>query len=162
MDWAAVYNTDISGNEVRISGFHCLTAGLSGNFTGTDAAIGDMAVPFYLYAKAESVALAGLTIAAFFVLLAEIIVQVVALIKNNAIFTLIAAGLGLALGVLLVLCHSTGISMNDAQILHTYCSDNPACSIRSDAILPALLAFFSLALPVAETVKRCQLKKKLG
>lgn len=160
-DWAFVHNTDV-GTEVSVSGFNCLVSGTSGNYSGTEKAIGDMAMPFYYYAKAESVSLAGLTVAAFFVLLATIVAYALAAIRNQEGFNIAGLVLSFALMVLLFSCYSTALSMKNAKILSDYCSGNVKCSIRSEAVLPALLTLFSLALPVAEIIRRALLKKAFG
>ena len=157
-DWAFVYNTD-SGTEVSVSGFNCLVSGTSGNYSGTEKAIGDMAMPFYYYAKAESVALSSVTVAAFFVLLATIVAYALASVTNKEHFNIAGLVLGFVLMVLLFVCYSKALSMKDAKILSDYCGGNVKCSIRSEAILPALLMLFSLALPVAEIVRRALLAK---
>ncbi|MBQ9370134.1 MAG: hypothetical protein IJU10_03560 [Clostridia bacterium] len=158
MNWAYVFNTD-SGTEVSVTGFNCLVSGISGNYEGTESSIGDMAMPFYYYAKAESVTLSSITVATFFVLLAMIVAFALALIKNKEYFVLAGLVLGVALTGLLFVSNSVALSMKGAKILSGYCDGNVKCSIRSEAILPALLSLFSLALPVTEIIRRALLKK---
>ena len=158
MDWAYVYNSD-SGTEVSVTGFNCLVSGISGNYEGTESSIGDMAMPFYYYAKAESVTLSSITVATFFVLLAMIAAFALASIKNKEYFIIAGLVLGVALTGLLFVSYSVALSMKGAKILSGYCEGNVKCSIRSEAILPALLSLFSLALPVTEIIRRALLKK---
>lgn len=158
MNWAYVFNTD-SGTEVSVTGFNCLVSGISGNYEGTESSIGDMAMPFYYYAKAESVTLSSITVATFFVLLAMIVAFALASIKNKEYFVIAGLVLGVALTGLLFVSYSVALSMKGAKILSGYCGGNVKCSIRSEAILPALLSLFSLALPVTEIIRRAHLKK---
>jgi len=161
MNWAYVHNTDV-GTEVSVSGFNCLVSGMSGNYSGTEKTIGDMAMPFYYYAKAESVTLSSLTVAAFFILLVMIVAFALAAVRNKEYFVIAGLVLEVALTALLFACYSVALSMKGAKILSVYCGGNVKCSIRSESVLPALLSLFSLALPVTEIVRRALLKRKYG
>lgn len=149
VDWAAIYNTDIAGNEVKISGFNCVSAGLSGDYSSADASYGNMAVPFNYYASDYVHRLAPLTVVVLFVLIAHILIEVFAVITNKQgafnVLTILCAAAEFAL---FIACYAIALSMNDSQILPKYCNSNPACSIRSEAILPALFALISLASPI--------------
>ena len=155
LDWAAVYNTDIADNEVRVSGFNCVAAGLSGNFTSANrGSFGDMAVPFNYYAASYVHPLAYLSVAVLFVLIAHIVLSLfTAIVKKKKPLLMLCMAFSVAETVLFILCFAKGLSMQDSQILPIYCSGNPACSIHSQAILPAILSFFYLAFPVFALVK---------
>ena len=148
VNFASVYNTNV-GTEVKISGFNCVAAGLSGNYTSSDASYGDIAVPFNYYAASQTHTLCTVSIVVLFVIVAHIVVALFAVITNKqGVFNFLTIALGLAEGVLFIVCYAVARSMKDAEILSGYCNNNPACSIESTAILPALLAIFSLALPI--------------
>jgi len=106
MDWSYIYNSDPSiGTEAGITGFNCLAAGTSGNYSGTNSSIGKfMAAPFYLYAKNYVVSLSAVTVAAFFVLLAEIICFILAAITNKEGLNIAGLVIGVAVTVLLFIC----------------------------------------------------------
>ena len=147
VNFASVYNTNI-GIEKRITGFNCVAAGLSGNFTDMSL-YGDIAMPFNYYAASQTHTLCTVSIVVLFVIVAHIVVALFAVITNKqGVFNFLTIALGLAEGVLFIVCYAVARSMKDAEILSGFCQGNPACSIESTAILPALLAIFSLALPI--------------
>ena len=148
VNWAAVYNTN-SGIEVKVSGFQCVRAGISGNYTSADAAYGDIAVPFNYYAAGETHSLCTVSVIVLFVIVAHLVVLLFATITNKqGVFNLLGIVFSLAEFSLFIACYAVALSMKDASILSTYCNGNPACSIVSTAIVPALVAFFSVAVPV--------------
>ena len=162
VNWAAVYNTD-SGIEVKISGFNCVAAGLSGNYTGTDAAFGDMAVPFHYYAESYVKTLSVLSVIVMFVSIARILVEIFASITNKqGAFNFLGIGFGAAQSALFIWCYSVALSMKDARILAVYCGGNPACSIVSTAILPAVFAILSISIPVLGLILSKKAKKILA
>ena len=151
-DWAQVYNTDY-GVEVHVSGFSFALAALTGGYSSTAAAYGDIAVPFYYYAESYCAALGALSLTAVIVSLLCIALPVVRLATGSrrlyaADIALPAAALGL-----LVACFAVGIAMNGSQILPVYCSGNPACSIRSDAAIGAIVAAAATAISIVSAVR---------
>ena len=161
-NWAAIYNTDIAGNEVEVSGYNCVSAGLSGNYTSTDKdAFGDMAVPFYYYAPNETRSLCGTTAAVLFVLIVHALIMVFAVITNKqGAFNILDIIFSIAESALFIACYAVAVSMNTSGILPGYCNSNPACSVQSHAILPALFAIFSIAAPVLAMVFDFRNKKQ--
>ncbi len=160
LDWAAVYNADMSGNEVRISGFNCLFAALGGNYSKASAALGDMAVPFNYYAGSQVRVLSVLTIFAFLAVLANLIVRLVAGITNKKGASVISLAISAVEVGLFVACFAVALSIENAEILSGYCGGNPACSIKSQAILPGVLAALSACLP-AISIAGYQKAKKI-
>jgi len=160
LNWTYIYNTEYGVEDPIITGFNCLAAGVSGNYTGTNKAIGNMAHPYYSQAQSYALTLSHLTVAAFFILLASIAAFALAAVRNKGYFTKAGFLLSLAVTVLLFISYSVALSMKHGEILSTYCQGNPKCSIRSEIILPALLSLFSLALPVTEIIRRALLKKQ--
>ena len=161
-DWAAVYNTDIEGNEVRISGFNCVAAALSGNYTSSDSAFGNMAVPFNYYAGSFVTTLSVLAAVVMFVVIAHILAQVFATITNKqGAFNVIAILFCVAEAALFIACYAVAISMKNSDILPKYCNNNPACSIHSQAILPGLFAILSLASPIMAMIFETRSKKAI-
>ena len=139
-NWVYIYNTDIGGSEVAISGFDCFFAGLTGNYTSTDKLYGDMAVPFYYYAASDCIDLSVITVVSMALLVLLLISQLVTVVSRKYVGHLISLFLGLLLAVMLIVCFIMALGMGDSKILSIYCSGNPACSIRSLAIVPALVA----------------------
>ena len=161
-DWAAVYNTSIAGNEVRISGFNCVSAGLSGNYTSeNEATFGNMAMPFNYYAKTFLRTLCALTVAVFFVVIAHMLIEVFATITNKqGAFNILAIVFTVAEAALFIACYAVAISMKNAEILSGYCQGNPACSIQSQSIIPAVFAILSLAVPILAMIGEHKIKKE--
>ena len=162
VNWAAVYNVS-SGIEVKISGFNCVASGLSGNYTGTGSAFGDMAVPFNYYAASYVKKLALITVVAMFVSIARILIEIFASVSNKqGAFNVLGIAVGTAQTALFILCYVVALSMKDARILSGYCNNNPDCSIVSLAILPAVFAFLSLAAPILGLALSAKAKKMLA
>lgn len=153
-EWAAIYNTDISDNEVEISGFNCASAALSNNYKAIDQEkYGDIAV-FNYHAAAYVERISVVSLIVLFVLIVHGVIALFGLITNKqGAFNILSIIFAVAEAVLFIVCHAIGISMNDSGILTSYCNDNPACSVQSQAILPALFAILSLALPVIAMIR---------
>ena len=148
-NWAGIYNTDINDYEVKVSGYNCVSAGISGDYTGIDTArFGNMAV-FNYHIPDYIQKLCTISVAVMFIVIAHLIINLFALITNKqGAFNVIGIVFAAAEAALFIACYAVGISFNDAGILTTYCNDNPACSVQSNAILPALFAIASLAAPI--------------
>lgn len=158
LDWANIYNTTIAGKEVSVSGFNCLWACLTGNYSSADAAYGDMAVPFYYYAKGYCENLGVLTLIAAILLILSAISQIVASFTKKPIVNVVSLALNLLLAVVLIVCFIVALRMNDSQILPKYCSGNPACSIKSYVVIPAVFALINVVLHGIATFKYIQYK----
>ena len=154
LNWAYVNNTDV-GVEVKVSGFNAFIAGITGDYSSPSSAFGDMAIPFYMYAKSYSESLGLLTVIALFSAAATLVLSVVnavfALLKKNRILNYPLAVLSLITAIVLILCFTTALSMKDAQIL----------SIRSLAIIPAVLSVAVTVLSVLQIVKSIKIQKIL-
>ncbi len=162
-NWAAIYNTDIKGNEVEISGYNCASAALSNNYKAIDQAkYGDIAV-FNYHAGAYVERLSVVSLAVLFVLIAHAVVVLFGLITNKqGVFNILTIIFATAEATLFIVCYSIGISLNDSGILSTYCNNNPACSVESGAILPALFAILSLSIPIVALMRDHKIKAELA
>ena len=152
-NWAGIYNTAMNneqgGYEIKISGYNCVSAGISGDYTGMDTArFGDMAT-FNYHIPAYVQKLCTVSVVVLFIVIAHLIINLFALITNKqGAFNIIGIVFAAAEAALFIACYAVGISFNDAGILTTYCNNNPACSVQSNAILPALFAIASLSAPI--------------
>ena len=162
-NWAAIYNTDIKGNEVEISGYNCASAALSNNYKAIDQAkYGDIAV-FNYHAGAYVERLSVVSLAVLFVLIVHAVIAIFGLITNKqGVFNILTIIFATAEATLFIVCYSIGISLNDSGILTTYCNNNPACSVESGAILPALFAILSLAIPIWALIRDHKIKAELA
>lgn len=140
VDWANIYNTKIVGKEVSISGFNCLFSGLTGNYSSSDAIYGDMAIPFYYYAKSYCENLSILTLISAVIFLLLLVSQLVGIFTKKHILNIISAALGILLTIMLIACFVIALDMSNSKILSVYCGGNPACFIQSYAIIPAIVA----------------------
>lgn len=162
-EWAAIYNTDISGNEVEIDGFNCASAALSDGYKSIDQeTYGDIAV-FNYHAKAYVERLSVVSVIVLFVLIVHGVIALFGLITNKqGVFNILSMIFALAEAGLFIACHAIGTSIGDSGILTTYCNNNPACSVQSQAILPALFAILSIALPVVALIRDNKIKAEMA
>lgn len=141
--WCEIYNTDAKTGEVSVSGFNCILAAWTGRYSDPSAIYGDMAVPFYYYAKAVMPTLGTLSCIAFFAsvgtFLLGVVTTVVAAVRKNHTLNLAASALAFVSGILLILCFAVALSVASTELIPTYCNGNPACYIRSFALFPALV-----------------------
>ena len=160
-NWAAIYNTDMSGNEIEFTGFQSVSAGLGSNYKSMDTDSFGHISTFYAFVPEKVRTLSLLSIIVLFVLVVHGLVEVFAIITNkqgafnvlDVIFTAAATGLFVA-------CYAVARSMHDAMI-SGYCNGNPACSVQSSAIIPVILALFSLASPILALVLDAQGKRAI-
>ena len=162
-EWAAIYNTDLKGYEVEIDGFNCASAALSDGYKSIDqTTYGDIAV-FNYHARAYVERLSVVSVIVLFVLIVHGVIALFGLITNKqGVFNILSIIFALAEAALFIACHAIGVSFNDSGILTTYCNDNPACSVQSQAILPALFAILSLALPIVALIRDHKIKAEMA
>ena len=164
LSWAYVHNTDV-GIEVKVSGFNTFIAAITGRYSSADGSVGDMAMPFYYYAKTYCERLGVCTVVALFAVSAQFIVSVInaalSLFRKKRFLNYPLAVLSVASAVIFILCFITALSMKNADILSVYCGGNVKCSIRSLAIIPATLSLSVTALCLIQTVKTEKIKKIL-
>ena len=162
VNFADVYNTSEGvGVEVKVSGWSFIMAALTGNFTYPDAIYGDIAMPFNYYAQQWCESVATFALLSLVVILFNAVVQVIAIVRKMYVLNVVSAILSVVTAVLLIVCFAEGLAMKNGEILTTYCNNNPACSIRSFAIIPAICALGSAALSVFATVKHLQASRLL-
>lgn len=150
--WATIYNTDY-GYEVGISGFNVLYAALTNNFTGTESLLGDMSVPFFYYAETYCKSLASLTTISFFLTILSLVVAIVTLGTKKIQCHFVSVVVNAVLVALYILCFTGGLAMKDSKILPIYCSGNPACSIQSFAIIPAIISLGAVVVSVYALIR---------
>ncbi len=161
VDFGAVYNSDMGKNEVKISGYNCVVAGICGNYDGTEKSIGDMAVPFNYYAHDYVKPMSIITAFAFFVVLLVAVLQIAMTATNRHGLAIPTAALSLVAAGLLIAAFAIGTSIRSSRILPVYCGGNPVCSIHSHAIFPALFALGNVATSILAFVKAKRAKRIL-
>lgn len=153
MPWAYVYNTDLPGIEVSFNGWAILFASVSGNFSSSAAVFGDIAVPFYYYAETYCKVLGVVTIITFVLIAAEICLRIASLKKRNFILSYLSAVFMLFTAFALIGCFVIALTMNGSKILPVYCSGNPACSVCSLCIIPAIISIAATILSFVHIAK---------
>lgn len=156
-DFAQVYNSN-SGVEVNVSGFSFLIAALTGNFESASTIYGDIAVPFYYYAEDLSLILGAFSLMAMIVALALIALQIWAIVKPHKRLNILSIIVSIALVILLFACFAVGIAMNESKIISVYCSGNTACSIRSYAVIAAVVAVIIVVAEIYNAVRYSDVK----
>lgn len=151
-DLSYIHNTDV-GREVSVSVWSYALATVSGSFSSPAAVFGDIAVPFYYYAETGTVLTGILSLVLVIAALALTVLSAVVFLRRKydlLPLLLFAAGVTV---LLLIGSLISSLSLNGSQILPIYCSDNPACSIRSDAYFPLIAAFAALTVAIVAAVK---------
>lgn len=152
LPWLCIYNTDIPGIEIKVSGWAAFFCGLTGKLTTPGGLFGNMDTFNYFAPDAcKSLALFGLL--AYAMLIVALIMNGVMLSKKVQVLHLPAAVLGLGACVCTVLGFNAANSVNDSNILVEYCQSNPACSVESYAIFTAVILVAAVIFNVIGAVK---------
>lgn len=113
-------------------------AGLTGDYSSADSVYGDLAVPFYYYAKSRCYGVSMITVIAVFVVLLNIAMEIIIMTTRAYDLTYVAVFLGFVSAALMLAAFIIALDMKNGKILSVYCGGNPSCSIQSFAILPFL------------------------
>ena len=138
-NWVYVYNSGF-GIEVKANGFSFIAAALSGKYSSADKIYGDLAMPFYYYAKNSCETLGAVTLTAFILNFLAIIVLIVVRTTKLQGLSLISVVLSFVSSVLLVVAFSVALGMKNDKILSVYCGGNPKCDIRSLSVFAAIVS----------------------
>lgn len=147
-----IYNSDVAAKEAVVSGIGYAVSFITREFQSTASIYAQLAVPFYYYAKSWVLTLA---LVSFITLLAGVLSIlfnfIIIVLKKYKLLT-IGAILNIVSAVTSIVCYVITKSMSKSDILPTYCSGNPACSISGysyiTAIVFAVSALFSIMLVV--------------
>lgn len=162
VNFAEVYNTQLDNPvEVAVRGWSFFIVGLTGNYTAPNKIYGDLAVPFYLYAAEWCETLALVAVFAVLITVLYAVVQIITIIKKTHGLNIASAVLGLISAVLFIVCYAEGLAMKDGNILSLYCSNNPNCSIKSYAIVSAIIMLGATAVSAFAAYKTLQASKLL-
>lgn len=138
--WCYIRNNKV-GVEVGMNGWNFICLSFTWNFRSTNTTLfGDVAVPFNYYAHELTVTLTIITMIAFYLTIALVVLAVLNLIKVRAIITKLITILAIANAISLLVAFIIALIMNGSDILPEYCSGNPECSIRSLIIIPSLVS----------------------
>ena len=137
--WCYIFNTDV-GVEVGCNGWNFVCMSFSWHFKSTAAVFGNIAVPFYYYAKIYTIILTILTMSSFYLILIMGGLSALNIKKLNNSLTKIILWLSILNALVLLGCFIVALMMNGSRILPKYCSGNPKCSIQSLAIFPFIIS----------------------
>lgn len=156
-----IHNTAMNdgkgGTEVSFTGFNLLGAALANNYKSTK--YGDISIPFYYYAKNYISSMGDLMIIIFILLILVTGLLVYMFIMNKQGLSLISTILFGLIFILLFSVFVASLAMKDSNILPIYCSGNKACSIRSNAIIPAIGDIAGIILSVINYISYRKAKK---
>lgn len=155
-----IYNTAVGvGVEIKVSGWKFLSCFLVGDY---DAADSDMQV-FYYYAADFMKFASACTFFAIVLAVITAFLSAFSAINAKPALGIAAAGCSFASGVLLIVAFVLCICEPcAAPIIATYCGGNPACSVKSLAVLPAIAAFLACAVSVYQSVRFIKIKKEFA
>ena len=149
------------GPEHYVTGWEWIVACLSDGYTSPNIARGSLSNLFYYFAKEWCEPLAIVTLFSALVLIINLAVQVITVVKKMHVLNAMSALLSLLAVILLIVCYAKGLDMKNARILSDFCQNNPLCSIKSYAIIPAILSIGSCAVSVYATVMHLRASKLL-
>ena len=153
--WCYVYNKDY-GVEVGCNGWNFICMSFYWNFTSPNQIFGDMAVPFFHWAKYYVIVLEIITTVIFYLTLILIALACVNLKKANRKITTVFMVISILYSVALLAAFITALTMNGSRILPKYCGGNPKCSVDSLIIFPFLL---SIVIMIVNILLRNKLKE---
>ena len=155
-----IYNTDIPGIEIKVGGFSGALCALTGQFTNVGAVFGNMDI-FNHFAPTHCKAAAICAAAAAVLLLASLVMCVLLSLGKAPALHTPAAAIQMLAGIALIVGFAFALAMSKTQLLPEYCSGNPACSVRSFAILPAILALIGGVVSLAAGIRYIKAKKNV-
>lgn len=145
--WCYIYNKDY-GVEVGCNGWNFICMSFCWNFKSTEKVFGDMAVPFYYYAKYYVIVLEIMTMIIFYLTIILLILACLNLNKVNRTITTVFMFVSIVYSVALLTAFITALTMNGSKILPKYCGGNPKCSVDSLIIFPFLLSLVILIINI--------------
>ena len=157
--WLEIYNTDIPGVEISVSGFSAAICGLTGNYTMPDKIYGMMAA-FYYWAPDPCPAFGATALASLVSLIAVIVLTVVIAVKDIHKLDAVTAALAVVSAALMIAAFVFANRM-EPDMIAGYCSGNPACSLKSYAIFPALFTLAAAAMDIFASTKYFKARKTL-
>lgn len=153
-NWAYVYNTRVGvGTEVKVSGWSFIIAALTRTYSSGDAVYGDLAIPFFYYAKNWCEKLGVLTLISLCVAVCTAVAELLVVFKKKYKLTFVSCALQVAQVVLLFICNKIAIDMNDSDIIPIFCSGVAECSVKSAIYVSIIVALVGAACSILSLAK---------
>lgn len=159
VNWMEIYNVDIPGVEISVSGFSAAICGITGTYTMPEGIYGMMAA-FYYWAPEQCGPVGITALIALCAVVVSLVLLIVAGLKKKHALDAPAAVLALVSCVMMVMGFVFAKAMTE-PLISGYCSGNPACSVRSYALIPAALALVAAAVSGIAAVKYFGARRKL-
>ena len=137
-----IWNTGY-GAEAGVNGWNYIIACFSWTFKSANKVYGDIAVPFYYYAKYYTMVMAVATTVTLALLVLYIVLSVFNIIKYRRKLAVIIMVVLYVLAVAYLTCIVVALTMNGSKILPKFCSSNPQCSIATLAFFPFFITLIT-------------------
>lgn len=148
-----IWNTSF-GTEAQVNGFNIVFCTLGNASRKTGLLYGDMAVPFYYYAKIYMIVLGIMVTTGFFLGLIQLLLSILGIKIKKPVIDKISLVVDILLVVVMLASFITALAVNGSRVLPIYCSNNPKCSIQSLAIFPFFVSVGQLITTAVTIYKR--------
>ena len=157
-NWVYIYAPSV-GAERSVSGFSAAINALTlKKYTSANIKVyGDMNL-FYYYAKKYCVPFATISLVALILTIISTALGFVIFFTKRQELSLISELFTIASTVMTIICFGIALSINESTIIADFCG-NPLCSVRSLAIIPALVLVAASVVQGIAAVKYFLLRK---
>ena len=138
--WCYIFNFDYGITEIGINGWNFVCLSFCWKFKSINKSLFGNVYQFYYHEKYFVIALTIMTMVAFFISLALLILVFYNIKKDSPKLTRIITWLSFADALVLLACFITGLLLNATNLTRGEYCNNSACSTGSLAIVPALVA----------------------
>ena len=153
-NWVYLYNTRIGmGTQAKVSGWSFIIAAITRTYTSTDAVYGDIAVPFFSYAKNYCEQLGTFTFISLIIAVLTAVCEGIIVFGKKYKLSYVSCALQLLQVVCLFICSNIAKSMNGSAIISDFCSANPECSVKSAIFVSILVSLTGAFCSVVSLIK---------
>lgn len=154
---AGAFNSSANGGkpfvEIGASGWNCLAIFLKNDYTSAESQL----APFYYWVTSEGgepfvTMLAAATFVAVAAIVLSLVTQVIIYFTKAHKLSLITAALDFIAAAAFIVAFASALSCS-GKMIPGYCNGNPACSVRSFALFPAIFAAGAVVIDVIHFIK---------
>lgn len=162
---AGAFNPSANGGrpfvEIGASGWNCLEIFIKNDYTSAESQL----APFYYHVTQTGgepfvTMLATATFVAVASIVLSLVTQAVIFFTKAHKLSLITAALDFIAAAAFIVAFASALACS-GKMIPGYCSGNPACSVRSFALFPAIFAAGAVAIDVIHFMK-CRQVERLG
>lgn len=140
-NWVYLYNTRIgTGTLSKVSGWSFIIAAITRNYTSSAAVYGDLAFPFFSYAKTYCEQLGTFTLISFIIAILTAITEGIIVFGKKYKLSYVSCAFQLLQVVCLFICSNLAKSMNNSAIISDFCSGNSECLVKSAIFVSILIS----------------------